>query len=247
MYTGGVAHSITLTWMPDERDPLGPGRALEERRNQLGMSAREVGRRAGLSQTIVRKLETGGSDVRKSRTDTLRGLARALDWSLGELYTAIGIRETSEDLLAKLTHLEVGDRNVQFPVHPSTAAGDRDAEPAPELGVAIFSMQHLERQGIKPAWVRVFPWDANCYVSAEAINAAMIRPGDHLAIDTEHKPKPGDVAAYWWPAEQRLVLIRHQIERPGTVLNASDPEAAIARLPDDTKLELVGRFALRSG
>lgn len=237
---------VKLPPMADDRDPLAAGRAIEERRRELGLSAREAARRSGLTGTTIRAYERGESDVRNAYTGTLRALARALDWSLGELYAAIGIRESREDELARMTHIDFGDESVRFPVFPSRSAGDRDAQPAAGE-VATFLKKQLGAAGVKAAWVRVFPWDDSCYVTSDAALAAVIKPGDYLAIDTEHKPRAGDVGASYWRTRRVLVLYRFIIEAPGAILHPADDTAERLRLPENDELEVIGRLALRTG
>lgn len=61
------------------------GRAIRTRRMQLGLTQEKLGMRAGLDRTYVSGLERG---ERNPSLDSLRKVARALQWSPSELLDA---------------------------------------------------------------------------------------------------------------------------------------------------------------
>lgn len=61
---------------------------LKQAREALGFSAREVGRRAGITDSNVVRLEQGV--IPNPRPDTLKALADVLELDLADLYAAAG-------------------------------------------------------------------------------------------------------------------------------------------------------------
>ena len=68
-----------------------PGEAIRKRREELGLSLRELARRAGVSYALIGALERGDIDLRRSRTSTIYGLLRALEWTPEEFAEATGL------------------------------------------------------------------------------------------------------------------------------------------------------------
>jgi len=68
-----------------------PGEAIRKRREELGLSLRELARRAGVSYALIGALERGDIDLRRSRTSTIYGLLRALEWTPEEFAKATGL------------------------------------------------------------------------------------------------------------------------------------------------------------
>lgn len=73
------------------------GEAIRERRLELGLSQKELGRRAGgLTQDYISKLETGIIDT--PQRGTMDALAAALQVHVSALYRAAGILEGVENV-----------------------------------------------------------------------------------------------------------------------------------------------------
>lgn len=67
------------------------GGLVKRRRNAKGLTQTELGRRTGLTQNYISKLETGVVDL--PQRGTLDLLAGALDTPIGEFYRAAGVLE----------------------------------------------------------------------------------------------------------------------------------------------------------
>lgn len=70
----------------DELSPL--ARLIKQRRTKAGLTAREVARRAGLSPTVVTRLESGERTA--PQQDVVHGLARALNIPVVDLLAISG-------------------------------------------------------------------------------------------------------------------------------------------------------------
>ena len=110
---------IPSTSVPSAQQPTGPdvaelGTFIGSRRGELGISRRELARRAGVAD--VARLELG--QIPKPRTDTLAAIARALDMSLSELL-GMGRPESLPSFRPYM--------RTKYPDMPDSALADIDA------------------------------------------------------------------------------------------------------------------------
>lgn len=158
---------VTMTYMPIPRPPrkMKPAWALaiEMRRTQLQLSQELVAERAEMSQSYYSDVERGDKPLLTLTVGKLLGLARALNWSLGEMQRATGV-----DL--GMTEVElVGEGSAD--VYPLTAALTPDT-PGQPVGHEVVA------PGIRqPLLLRADTEEMN------GTSRASIRPGSVLHIE----------------------------------------------------------------
>jgi transcriptional regulator with XRE-family HTH domain len=64
------------------------GEIIKRRRQEIGLSRREVARRAGVNDSTIVRIENG--DIANPRSDMLQSLATALNLSYADLFAAAG-------------------------------------------------------------------------------------------------------------------------------------------------------------
>jgi len=112
------------SWFRDKRpERWGLGDAIRLRRQEIGLSRREVAQRAGLSYPYLSELETG---KKRGSPDSIRAVAEALGLGQDELWARA-------DEIAGAAPLDADaapDASIAAPPPP---AASRIPEPAPEL------------------------------------------------------------------------------------------------------------------
>lgn len=70
------------------------GSLVRKRRDELGLSLRQLGERIGITDTTIMRIESGA--IRSPRGDVLRALAEGLDLPLADLFAAAGYATPNE-------------------------------------------------------------------------------------------------------------------------------------------------------
>ncbi|MBS3965747.1 MAG: S24 family peptidase [Truepera sp.] len=134
-----------------------------------------------------------------------------------------------------------------FPVYASVSAGDKDPSPI-DGEVVYFPAEKLRAKGVKPAFVRFYVVNGDCMVSDEVRRIEKnIAPHDYIAVDTEHRPRPGDVVVAWWRDEEKLIVKRYKIEGENIILYPTNPGHPQIVLPSEDEVIIIGRVVGRTG
>lgn len=208
-------------------------------------------------QKLLYRIEGGNKHPLELDLKQFAALLTALEWSPEEFSRATGIdlpsasvptqKPDKTDALQALERMEVTPDWVPFPVYGSVAAGKNDPEPI-EGEVAYFPLEKLIAKGAKVKDVRVYLVNGDCMISPEAARVEKnIAPYDYIAVDTGHRPRPGDVVVAYWPDEDKMVVKRFQIEREGIVLTPTAPGHPNVVLPHEDDLLIIGRVVMRTG
>lgn len=146
------------------------------RRLAQGIGQEEAVERGGdqFTQGWLSDLERGKIDLRQAGFVKVVALARALNWTLGELQQAVGI-----DLGVTESRLEfISDRTA--PVYQLAVALQED--PAPMPGAELL-------RGTHPANFRIYRVDVR---DMDASTPTAVRPGEHVYVDLDDTtPKEG--------------------------------------------------------
>lgn len=94
-----------------QHEPRHPalGQYLRNRRRELGLTTLEVATRSGINRAQVVRIENGTSA--SPNADSLKGLARALDLDLADVWAAAGYQEASQ-LPAPMLYLRAKYRDL---------------------------------------------------------------------------------------------------------------------------------------
>lgn len=228
--------------------------AIAARRKELGLSQEAL---VGLSddaltQSDVSRMERGLLNPLDLAVGKFFGLMKALGWSVEAFSAATGLdpsfaSEAQAKAIEATRYLQVTPDYIRFPVYATASAGSSDPEPI-EGGVAYIPREKLIEKGVDARHVIVYRINGDCMVSTEARKIEKnIVHGDHVAVDTRKRPKPGDTVVAWWPDEQKLVVKRFKIEEEGIVLYPMAPAQPSLVLPHEDDVNIIGVVFWREG
>lgn len=152
--------------------------SIKMRRLAKGIGQEAAVERGGdvFTQGWLSDLERGKIDLRQAGFVKVVALARALDWTLGELQEATGI-----DLGVETARLEFVSDRIAL-VYPLATASQNDAEALP--GAELL-------RGVHPERFRIFRVDVP---DMDASTLTAVRPGEHVYVDLDDTtPQEGHV------------------------------------------------------
>lgn len=231
-------------------------KAIADRRKEMGVSQETLVALAGgeaLTQSDISRIEKGKlHPTEKLPVAKFFELLRGLGWTVETFTEKTGLEPPFASVeqataIEASRYLQVTPEYIQFPVFHTASAGDSDAQPI-EGGVAFIPRTKLIAKGADPRHVIVYRINGDCMVSSEARRMEKnIVHGDHVAVDTRRRPRPGDTVVAWWPSEQKLVVKRYKVDQEGIILYPLAPSSPTLVLPHEEDVNIIGVVIWREG
>lgn len=249
MLTAGNRVPFTLMHMGEHT----PGSRLRELRERLGLSLRQAAQRAEtISYGAIRQLEGRVGSWERVELGSLLALSRAYGVPLDYLVRFVFVTEDAPDIATEVMKrpddLEVHPEWMAFPAYAASAAGDHGAATPMKDKVAYIPREHLTREDVKAADVRVYYLDGECLISDEASRVSKpFSTGDYVAVDTKRTPDLGEVVATWCPVHETIVFQRFGIDGTNTTLRVLADRRSPPVVADTSDALVLGAVIWRGG
>lgn len=224
--------------------------AISKRRGELGITQLDLAIRAGISESLMRKVEAGIHHPKQMSVENFGKLLGALNWSLeSALEHGIEMPDALSGALGEMQRLEVTPDWVGIQVVGVVEAsfdGDRPNVVNKAKGeIAYFPKEKMKGSNLR--FVKSYLVNGDCMITEEAKKAKKgIAHGDYIAVEIGRAVEIGDVVVGWWVKKQKMIIKRFGIDKGRVVLYPANPVHPALEMDEDEFIP-IGKFLARTG